>query len=89
MGKPSSAHVPLNACQDSCDIVGRAPPVLKNIETELSGGVNIWMEHLADELDRGRLVRVLFLEVHYEPKGSILEGGIRGADDDRIPVVPC
>ena len=82
-------HIPLDAGQDGRDIVRRAPPVLQNVEAELARRVHVGVEHLTDELDRGRLVRVLFLEVHYEPKGSILEGGIRGADDDRIPVVPC
>jgi hypothetical protein len=34
------------------------------------------MEHGADELDARRLVGVLFLEVHDESKGAVLEGRV-------------
>ncbi len=43
------------------------------------------MEHLADELDARRLVGVLFLELHHQPKCAIFEGGIGGPDDDSVP----
>ena len=43
------------------------------------------MEHLADEFDPGRLVRVLLLEVHDKPECAILEGCISRADDYGVP----
>lgn len=43
------------------------------------------MKHLADELDSGRFVGVLLLEVHDEAKRAILEGRVGWADDDGVP----
>lgn len=43
------------------------------------------MEHLADELDCGRFVGILLLEVHHQPKCPILEGGVGRTDDDGVP----
>lgn len=45
------------------------------------------MEHLADELDGGRLVRVLLFKVHHESKGAVLEGRIGRTYYDGVPVV--
>lgn len=42
---------------------------------------------MADELNLGGFVRVLFLEVHYEPKGTILKGSVGRTDDDGVPEV--
>lgn len=78
-------HLPLDAGQHGGDIVCRAPAVLENVEAELARGVDVGMEHLADELDRRRLVGILLLEVHHEPEGAILEGGVGRTDDDSIP----
>ena len=80
-----SHHSPLYTGQHGCDVVCRTPSVLEDVEAELARGVDVRMEHLADELDRRRLVGVLLLEVHHEPKGSVFEGGIRGADDNSVP----
>lgn len=44
------------------------------------------MEHLADELDCGRLIWILLLKMHDQSKGSIFKGSICGADDDSVPV---
>jgi hypothetical protein len=44
------------------------------------------MEHLADEFDCGWFIRVLFLEMHNKPEGSIFEGRICWSDDDGVPV---
>jgi hypothetical protein len=44
------------------------------------------MKHLADKLDSRRLIGILFLKMHDQPEGAVLEGGVRGADDDSIPV---
>lgn len=76
---------PLNACQDSCNVVGRRPSILQNIQTEFTGSVHIWMEHLAEELDRRRLVRVLLFEVHDKSEGSIFKGSVGWANDNGIP----
>lgn len=43
------------------------------------------MEHLADKLDTRWLIGVLFFKVHHQAEGTILEGSIGGADNDRIP----
>jgi hypothetical protein len=58
---------------------------LKDIEAELAGCVDVRVKHLANELNRRRLVGILFFKVHHEPEGSVLEGRIRGTDDDGIP----
>jgi hypothetical protein len=43
------------------------------------------VEHLRDELDAGRLVGVLLLEVHDEAEGAVLEGCVGGTDDYGVP----
>lgn len=43
------------------------------------------MEHLADELDSGRLVRILFLKMHHKSEGAILEWRVGGTNNDGIP----
>ncbi len=43
------------------------------------------MEHLGEELDDGRLVRVLLGELHSELEGAVLERGVVGAEDDGVP----
>lgn len=77
--------LPLNTGQDGCHIICRAPSVLENIKAQLAGTVDVGVEHLANELHPGRLIGVLFLEVHHQAEGSIFEGRISGADDDGIP----
>lgn len=78
--------VPLDTCQDSCHIVCGAPTVLENIETKLAGPVDIGVKHLANKLDAGWFVGVLFFEVHHQAEGTILKGSISGPDNDGIPV---
>ena len=77
---------PLNACQDSSNIIRGTPSILQDIQTELPSTVHVRMEHLADEFDTRRLVRIRLLEVHDEPKCPILEGGVGGSDNDGVPV---
>ena len=43
------------------------------------------MKHLANKLDARRFVWVLLLKMHDKPKSPVLEGCIRGTDDDRVP----
>ena len=43
------------------------------------------MEHLADELDSGWLVRVLLFKVHHQPECSVLKWSICGAYNNGIP----
>ena len=78
-------YAPLDTGQDGGDIVGGAPSILEDIETELAGGIDVGMEHLADEFHGRWLVRILFLEMHHEPEGSILERRVGGANNDRVP----
>lgn len=77
--------LPLNAGQDRRHVIRRTPAVLQNIETQLARAVNVGVEHLADEFDLGRLVRVLFLEVHHKAKGTVLKRSVSRTDDDGIP----
>jgi hypothetical protein len=80
-----SRHLPLDTGEDRCDIISGTPAVLKDIETELSCAVDVGMEHLADELDAGRLVWVLFLEMHDQPECAILKRGIGGTNNNGVP----
>ena len=77
--------IPLNACQDCRHIVCWAPSVLQNVQAQFTGGVYVRMEHLTDELDRRWFVRILFLELHNQPKGAIFEWCVRGSDNHSIP----
>ena len=81
-----SAFIPLNACQDSCNIVCGRPSVLQDVQTQLSRCIHIRMKHLADELDCRRLVWILFLEVHDESEGSVFEGSVGRSNDDSVPL---
>lgn len=66
----------LNTRQNRCHIVRRTPTVLQDIETELAVGVNVRVEHLAEELyDRG-FVRVGFVEGEDQAEGTVLEWGV-------------
>ena len=76
---------PLYAGKDGGNVVGGAPAVLQDVETELAGGVDVWVEHLRDELDSGRLVGVLLFEMHHQAKGAVLERRVCGADDHGVP----
>jgi len=75
----------LNTRQDSRHIVCRTPPVLQDIQAEFACGVYVGVEHVADKLDRGWFIGVLFLEMHHEPEGAVFEGCICWADDDCVP----
>lgn len=75
----------LNARQDGCDVIGWRPSVLQNIEAQFSVGVDIGVEHLAEEFDGGWLVRVGFVERENEFEGSVFERGVCGTEDDSVP----
>ena len=78
--------VPLNTRENSSYVICRTPPILENVQAKLARGIDVWVKHLANELDGGWLVRVLLFELHYKSEGSILEWGICRANNDRIPV---
>ena len=78
---------PLNTGQHGGDIVGRTPSVLQNVQAQFSSGVNVWVEHLADEFDLRWLVWILFFELHHQSKGAVFEWGVCGADNNSIPVI--
>lgn len=78
-------HSPLDAGQNGRHIVRRAPSVLQNIQAQLPGAVDVGVEHLADELDAGRLGGILLLKMHDQSKGTIFERSIGGPDDDGVP----
>ena len=75
----------MNGSEDCGNVICWTPPILQNVQTQLTGAVDIWVKHLADELDAGRLVRIRFLKVHHEAKGAVLEGCIGGSDNDGVP----
>ena len=77
--------VPLYACEDGCHVICRAPAILKNIQAQLAGGVDIGVEHLAYELDSRGLVGILLFKMHHESKSSIFERSIGRPDDNGIP----
>lgn len=79
--------LPLDTSEDGGHIVCRAPSVLENVKAQLASTVNVGVEHLADEFDTWRLVRILLLEVHHQAEGSILEGSVGRANNDGIPKV--
>lgn len=78
--------LPLDTGQYGSDIVCRTPPILQYIQAQLARVVYIWMEHLTDELDSRRLIRVLLLEMHDQSKSAIFKRRVRRPDDDRIPI---
>lgn len=79
-------HVPLNTCQDRRHIVRWAPSVLEDVQTELAGTIYVRMEHLADELDPGRLIWVLLFEVHNQAESAIFKRSVCWADNNGVPV---
>lgn len=76
---------PLNRRKYSSHIIRRTPPILQDIQTQLSRTVDIRMKHLANKLHSWRFVGVLLFEVHYEAEGAVFEGCIGWADDDCVP----
>ena len=77
--------IPLDTGQDCCHVVRWAPTVLKNVQTQFSGPVYVWMEHLANKFYAWWFIWVLLFEVHHEAECSILKGGSFGPDNDCIP----
>lgn len=84
-----SVSIPLDACQDGSNIVCRTPSVLQNVQAQLAGGVYVGVEHLADELDLGRLIGVLLFKLHDESECAIFKRRIRWAYDYGIPGGRC
>lgn len=77
---------PLYASQYGRHIISRTPSVLQDIQAKLACGVDIRVEHLADEFNSWRFVRVLLLEMHDKAEGTVFEGGIYRSDYDGVPV---
>ena len=53
----------LNTRQNRRYIISRAPPVLQDIQTQLSVRVHVRVKHLREEFDGRRFVRVGFVEI--------------------------
>ena len=81
----ASLGSPLDTCQDGGDIISWAPSVLEDVQTQLSGGVDIGMKHLTDEFDGRWLIRILFLKMHHKTECSILEGSVGRTNNDCVP----
>jgi hypothetical protein len=62
--------------QDRRHVVGRTPPVLQNVKAELTVGVDVRVEHLAEEFDNWRFVRVRLVKGQDEAEGAVFEGGV-------------
>lgn len=77
--------LPLDTGENCRHIVGGTPPVLQNIKTELAGSIHVGVEHLANEFDSRGFVRILFLKIHHQAKGSIFKRSIGWTDDNGIP----
>lgn len=84
-----SVSIPLDASQDSSNIVRRTPSVLQNVQAQLAGGVYVGVEHLADELDLRRLVGVLLFKLHDESECAIFKRCICRAYDYGVPREKC
>lgn len=78
---------PLNAGQDCRDIVRRAPPVLQNVQAQVSVLVDVRVEHLAYEFDDRGLRRILLIESEDEAVCAFGEDGIWRSEDDGIPAI--
>jgi hypothetical protein len=87
IGRRDEGYIPLNGSENCSNVIRWAPTVLQNVQTQLTGAVNIWMKHLADELDARRLVRIRLFKVHHEAKGAVLEGRVCWSNDDGVPAV--
>lgn len=83
---PLFFFLPLNTGQYGSDIVCRTPPILQYIQAQFPRVVYVWMKHLTDELDPWRLIRVLLLKVHHQPKSAIFKWRVRRPDDDGVPI---
>lgn len=56
--------------ENASDIVGRAPFVVQNVQTNISVVIDIWMEHSRLEDNTGGLVRVIFCEFDLEEEDA-------------------
>lgn len=79
------SFLPLNTGQYGSDIVCRTPPILQYIQAQFARVVYVWMKHLTDELDPGRLIRVLLLKMHDQSKSAVFKRRVRRPDDDGVP----
>ena len=82
-------NAPLDTGQYGSHIVRRTPPILQNIQAKFPRSVDIWVEHLANELDTWRFVWILFFKMHDQTKRSIFEGCICRSDNDSVPGWLC
>jgi hypothetical protein len=63
----------LHTRQNRHDIIRRTPPILQDIQTQLSIIVYVWMEHFRYEFDLWRTVWVGFFERHDETECTACE----------------
>ncbi|KAL7533873.1 hypothetical protein ACHAWF_004648 [Thalassiosira exigua] len=84
-GRVRIAQQALDARQDRRDVVDGTPLVLQYVQTDLPVVVDVGVEHLRQEADRGGLVGVVFGELQDELEGPALPGGVVGAEDDGLP----
>ena len=59
-----SEWIPLDAGQNGCDVICRAPAILEYVQTKFPTAIDIGVEHLADKFDTRRFIGVLFLKMH-------------------------
>ena len=77
--------IPLNTCKDCSNVVCWTPPILQNVQTQFTCAIDIWMKHLANELDSWRFIGVCLLEMHHKSKGAVFVRSISRPDDHSVP----
>lgn len=78
--------------QDGGHVVRGTPPVLQDVQADAAVRVHVRVEHLGDEADRRRLVRVLLGKFYCQLKRAVLEGGVVRPENHSVPyhdVVVC
>lgn len=66
----------LDGRENQQHIIGGRPPVLQDIQAQLTAGVDIGMEHIANELYHGRFIGILLVKLEQEAESAVLKGSI-------------
>eukprot|EP00920_Eleutheroschizon_duboscqi_P042416 GHVT01101312.1.p1 GENE.GHVT01101312.1~~GHVT01101312.1.p1 ORF type:complete len:111 (-),score=13.36 GHVT01101312.1:563-895(-) len=69
----------LNGCQYRGDVVHGAPLILQNVQADISIAVDIGVKDAREELDDGRLARVLLCESNDQVEDAALQQGLIGS----------
>lgn len=72
--------------EDGGNVIRRTPSILEDVKAQLATGINVGMEHGADEFDSWWFVRVGLFELHHQAEGTVFEGRVGRTNYDCIPV---